>query len=94
LCAKKCAKTLQGRKGHGVDEIYNINHPTKEGSIPRLQPSTQPRFWCSMLGVLDSAGPTNSGQGYTWPLVGTAFDYAMRYFIALQKLALGQYHKL
>ena len=36
----------------------------------------------------------NSGQGYTWPLVGTAFDYAIRYFIALQKLALGQYHKL
>ncbi len=47
-----------------------------------------------MLGVLDSAGPTNSGRGYTWPLVGTAFDYAMRYFIALQELVLGQYHKL
>ena len=41
LCAKKCAKTLQGRKGHGIEEIYN-NHLTKEGSIPWLQPSIQP----------------------------------------------------
>ena len=40
MCAKKCAKTLQGRKGHGIEEIYN-NHPTKEGSIPWLQPSIQ-----------------------------------------------------
>ena len=41
LCAKKCAKALQRRKGHGIEEIYN-NHPTKEGSIPWLQPSIQP----------------------------------------------------
>ena len=41
LCAKKCAKTLQRRKGHGIEEIYN-NHPIKEGSIPWLQPSIQP----------------------------------------------------
>jgi N6-adenosine-specific RNA methylase IME4 len=41
LCAKKCAKTLQRSKGHGIEEIYN-NHLIKEGSIPWLQPSIQP----------------------------------------------------